>query len=78
MIAHDIETLLHKLLTEKRLARRMTLARALGAAMKNRATPIVQGQKAIFLWEGAAKHANIIGDWTHWRQQIPMKRIRCT
>ncbi|MFY7999059.1 MAG: alpha/beta hydrolase-fold protein [Candidatus Kapaibacteriota bacterium] len=78
MIAHDIETLLHKLLTEKRLARRMTLARGLGAAMKNRTTPIVQGQKAIFLWEGAAKHANIIGDWTHWRQQIPMKRIRCT
>lgn len=75
---HDIEILLHKLITEKRLAKRMALARALNVAMKNHSTPIVSGHKAIFLWEGAAKHANIIGDWTHWRQQIPMKRIRCT
>lgn len=78
MPTNDIETLLHKLLTEKRLARRMQIARALGVAMKHRQTPIVSGTKAIFLWEGAAKHVNIIGDWTHWRTQIPMKRIRCT
>lgn len=78
MHAHTIETLLHKLLTEKRLAKRMALSHALTNAMNNRPTPITSGTKTIFLWEGAAKHVNIIGDWTHWRTQIPMKRIRCT
>ena len=73
-----IENLLHKLITEKRLAQRMALARALGAAMKHHPTPIMSGTQAIFLWEGAAKHVNIIGDWTHWRTQIQMKRIRST
>ena len=76
--AHAMESLLHKLITEKRLAKRMALARALNAAMKKCSTPIVSGTKAVFLWEGAAKHVNIVGDWTHWRTQIPMKRIRCT
>ncbi|MCU0424493.1 MAG: alpha/beta hydrolase-fold protein [Candidatus Kapabacteria bacterium] len=76
--SHDIEILLHKIITEKRLAKRMALARALNVAMRNRTTPVIHGNKVIFLWEGASKHVNIIGDWTHWRQQIPMKRIRCT
>lgn len=76
--SHDIEILLYKLISEKRLTKRMALSRVLGIAMKQRQTPIVSNTKAIFLWEGAAKHVNIIGDWTHWRTQIPMKRIRST
>ncbi|MCS6809587.1 MAG: hypothetical protein RML40_12210, partial [Bacteroidota bacterium] len=77
-VPHDIEILLHKLLTERRLTRRMALARALSQAMKHRTTPIIRGTRAIFLWEGSSKHVGIIGDWTQWRYHVPMRRVRCT
>lgn len=74
----DIEFLLYQLLTEKKLAYKMELERSFRTAIGKRTLPILNGRKAIFLWEGAAKSVNIIGDWTQWRKQLVMTRIPST
>jgi enterochelin esterase family protein len=69
---------LHHLLTEKRLHKRMALARTFRKQLQEKTLPLIRGNEVIFLWEGTATSVNVIGDWTHWRQQIPMKRVAGT
>lgn len=69
---------LHQLVTEKRLHKRMALAHTFRKQIQGKTLPLIRSNEVIFLWEGTATSANVIGDWTHWRQQIPMKRIAGT
>jgi enterochelin esterase-like enzyme len=70
--------LLNALLGEKRLAKRMKLARQFRTLLATATMPIVTDTQVIFVWEGASKAVSVVGDWTHWRNHLPMQRISGT
>jgi enterochelin esterase-like enzyme len=73
--AMTIHELLNALVSEKRLAKRMKLANEFRARLETATMPIVTDSQVIFVWEGASKAVNLVGDWTHWRNHLPMQRV---